>query len=161
MCYERERSRINRLERQDEMRVHEQYASLNLWSGFSFFSSRSLFQDFWDLFKFWEHVNTCGISIINTSGWPSGRSLQRSWGRRSWPCSSRCHAVLWTSYYPGERPWRLSGDSLSSSRRSITGRFMRWSRRPSRYTFSIGRFSWVQAPGWQAKPGFYIHGWIR
>jgi hypothetical protein len=24
MCYERERSRINRLERQDEMRVHEQ-----------------------------------------------------------------------------------------------------------------------------------------
>jgi hypothetical protein len=25
-CYERERSRINRLERQDEMRVHEQDA---------------------------------------------------------------------------------------------------------------------------------------
>jgi hypothetical protein len=26
ICYERERSRINRLERQDEMRVHEQDA---------------------------------------------------------------------------------------------------------------------------------------
>jgi hypothetical protein len=26
MCYEREQSRINRLERQDEMRVHEQNA---------------------------------------------------------------------------------------------------------------------------------------
>jgi hypothetical protein len=25
-CYERERSRINRLERQDETRVHEKYA---------------------------------------------------------------------------------------------------------------------------------------
>jgi hypothetical protein len=26
ICYERERSRIYKLERQDEMRVHEQYA---------------------------------------------------------------------------------------------------------------------------------------
>jgi hypothetical protein len=37
---------------------------LNLWTWFSSFSSHSLFQNFWDLFEFWEHVNTCVISLI-------------------------------------------------------------------------------------------------
>jgi hypothetical protein len=37
---------------------------LNLWTWFSSFSSRSLLQNFWDLFELWEHVNTYGISLI-------------------------------------------------------------------------------------------------
>jgi hypothetical protein len=38
---------------------------LNLRTWFSSFSSHSLFQNFCDLFKLWEHVNTCVISLIN------------------------------------------------------------------------------------------------
>jgi hypothetical protein len=37
----------------------------DLWTLFSSFSSHSLFQNFYDLFKLWERVNTCGVSLID------------------------------------------------------------------------------------------------
>jgi hypothetical protein len=46
VCYERERSRINRIERQDEMRVHEQDANwFKLLNLVKLFSSHSLFKN--------------------------------------------------------------------------------------------------------------------
>jgi hypothetical protein len=52
----------------DKMRwefISKMQGGLNLWTWFTSFSSHSLFKNFWDLFEFWEHVNTCGISLIN------------------------------------------------------------------------------------------------
>jgi hypothetical protein len=61
ICYERERSRINRLERQvrrEFMSNMQDYS--NLWTWFSSFSSRSLFKNVWDLFKLWSMLILVG-----------------------------------------------------------------------------------------------------
>jgi hypothetical protein len=69
---------------------------LNLWNWFSSFSSHSLFQNFWDLFKFWEHVNTCGISLINNL--PSvGMKASTLWNFNKLNFESIMFSHVWSS----------------------------------------------------------------